>query len=250
MDIRWHITNDDMRRIRTLLEQQADDFLVLKRKKRNLAAKKPFTTKYKFWNQMVAARLTSVQRSGPNSHVTKFNKTRPFPLAHKTICARHNRQNFMAAILENFGGIRFPNSIAKHLNANFERLENGEWRTTLRQCNRLTKPVAREVEREVAAYIQTTFDGFGPKQSRNLLQGLGLTRYEIPIDSRVTGWLNDFGFPVRLSANALGDANYYNFISDGIQALCAKCDVYPCVLDAAIFALKDGDGWTDENTVY
>ena len=27
--------------------------------------------------------------------------------------------------------------------------------------------------------------GFGPKQARNLLQGLGLTRYEIPIDSRI-----------------------------------------------------------------
>jgi hypothetical protein len=36
----------------------------------------------------------------------------------------------------------------------------------------------------VAGYIQETFEGFGPKQSRNLLQALGLTRYEIPIDIR------------------------------------------------------------------
>jgi hypothetical protein len=32
-----------------------------------------------------------------------------------------------------------------------------------------------------------------------LLQGLGLTKYEIHIDSRITGWLNEFGLPVALS---------------------------------------------------
>jgi hypothetical protein len=97
--------------------------------------------------------------------------------------------------------------------------------------------------------MRETFHGFGPKQSRNLLQALGLTRYEIPIDTRVTAWLSDFGFPVRLSATALADPNYYDFVSRGIQALCAKCNVFPCILDAAIFAAKDGDGWTDANII-
>ena len=102
----------------------------------------------------------------------------------------------------------------------------------------------------MAKYIQDRFDGFGPKQSRNVLQALGLTRYEIPIDSRITDWLNEFGFPVRLSGDALSDRNYYNFVSDGIQILCEKCDVFPCVLDAAIFSSKDGDGWTKDNILY
>src|SRR3712207_8726784 len=39
--------------------------------------------------------------------------------------------------------------------------------------------------------IDDSLKGFGPKQSRNLLQGLGLTRYEIPIDIRITRWFND-----------------------------------------------------------
>ena len=38
-----------------------------------------------------------------------------------------------------------------------------------------------------------------------------------------------------LSAAALGDRNYYNFISDGVQELCRQSGVKPCVLDAAIF---------------
>lgn len=81
--------------------------------------------------------------------------------------------------------------------------------------------------------------GFGPKQSRNLLQGLGLTKYEIPIDSRITKWFNEFGFPVKLSASALSDLNYYKFVSKGLRELCDACNIYPCLLDAAIFSSFD-----------
>lgn len=250
MDIRWQISDDDVRCIKALLDRQADNALVRARRRKNLATEKAAVTKLEFWRQMVAMRLTSVQRSGPYSHVARFVCTVPFPLAYETMQGGDDRRSFIAAALRNAGGIRFIDKITEDLSANFDRLEGGQWPATLQQCNRLTIPATRKVEREVAGYIQATFDGFGPKQSRNLLQGLGLTRYEIPLDSRVTDWLNNFGFPVRLSGKALGDENYYGFVSDGIHALCAKCDVYPCILDAAIFALKDGDGWTDENTVY
>ncbi len=91
---------------------------------------------------------------------------------------------------------------------------------------------------------------FGPNQSRNVLQSLGLTRYEIPIDSRLTDWLNEFGFPVRLSAQALGDHNYYAFVSDGIQLLCERSSVFPCVFDAAVFASSDEDEWTEDNVAF
>src|SRR5207248_11545041 len=101
--------------------------------------------------------------------------------------------------------------------------------------------------KEIANYIQDKFAGFGPKQARNFLQALGLTRYEIPIDSRVTRWLNELGFPFQLSAIALADVNYYEFVSAAVQKLSAKSDVYPCMLDAAIFASRDGDAWTDAN---
>jgi hypothetical protein len=46
-------------------------------------------------------------------------------------------------------------------------------------------------ERIVARVLDEQLRGIGPKQSRNLLQELGLTRYEIPLDSRVAGWLNE-----------------------------------------------------------
>ncbi len=77
--------------------------------------------------------------------------------------------------------------------------------------------------------------GFGPKQSRNLWQTLGLFRYEIPIDSRITKWMNKNIYPFKLSATALSDLNYYEFIMNGIQKLSEECNVLPCVLDASIF---------------
>ena len=80
-----------------------------------------------------------------------------------------------------------------------------------------------------------------------MLQALNLTRHEIPIDSRVTSWLNDFGFPLHLNAAALADPNYYSFVSDGIRHLCERSGVLPCVLDAAVFSLRDGDARTFAN---
>jgi len=56
-------------------------------------------------------------------------------------------------------------------------------------------------------------------------------------------WLNDFGFPFKLTANALSDRNYYSLVSAGFQKLSMACGIEPCVLDAAIFAsydLRDG----------
>lgn len=95
------------------------------------------------------------------------------------------------------------------------------------------------VERKVAEKVQGSLKGFGPKQSRNLLQHLGLTVYEIPIDSRVVKRLNEFGFPAPLSASALQDNGYYNFVSDGIQQLCKRAKIKPCLLDAVLFSSSD-----------
>lgn len=81
--------------------------------------------------------------------------------------------------------------------------------------------------------------GFGPKQSRNLLQWLGLTRHEIPIDSRVMSWLNDNGFPLPMSSRLLLYNDYYEFVENGIHELCRLCNVFPCVFDAAVFASFD-----------
>lgn len=250
MKFEWRIDAKDISRVRALVESQSGNALIRARKERNLAATKPSVTKERFWRAMVSMRLTTRQKSGPESHVARFIRQNPFPLAYAEVQRARKPADLIAKALRTAGGIRFADKIASELSRNLSDLEEGSWPSTLEQCNRLTQLVPREIESEVADHVQKHFLGFGPKQSRNLLQSLGLTRYEIPIDSRLTDWLNEFEFPVRLTATALADDNYYRFISNGIQALCERSGVLPCIFDAAVFALRDSADWTDENVIF
>lgn len=82
------------------------------------------------------------------------------------------------------------------------------------------------------------------------MQILGLTRYEVPIDSRIIKWLNERGFPVSLRSQSLSDPGYYALVNDGIRELCRAAGTYPCVLDAVVFSMVDGGAWTEENLVF
>lgn len=239
----WEITDSDIARLRSFVNEQSKNGLVIHRA-RNCSPRKESVTKDSFWREMVCMRLTSQQKSGPDSHVAKFGDLNPFPLSYSLILAAGDPAKLITQALSAHGGIRHGTTIGDQLANNFFLLEEGEWPRTLAECNRLTKNVDRSVEASVADYINTSFKGFGPKQSRNLLQSLGLTRFEIPIDSRVIAWFNNFGFPFILSSGALSDIHYYKLVQNGIQELCQRCDVLPCILDASIFSLKDGDGWT------
>lgn len=175
-----------------------------------------------FWKQMVGMRMTSQQRSGPNGAVAEFLRRTPFPLSYEHVYRlpdESDRLDMIALALRTHGGIRHYNRIAEDLSRKLDKLNVGRgWGETLKKVNALASPSEAREERQVARFLHNLLRGFGPKQSRNLLQSLGLTRYEIPIDSRITKWLNNFGFPVSLTSTALADAGYYEFVLDGIQA--------------------------------
>jgi hypothetical protein len=246
----WTIEPTDIKKVKAFLDLHRDDLFVRQRIEWNLRDDKPPVKKEDFWQQMVACLLTTQQRSGPTSAVTRFIRTTPFLLAHQTCLEQPNVEKFAKAKLTKFGGLRRTNLLAGEIATNLTTLEEGLWQQTLETLGTLRSNEDVGPERGAADFIDDNFAGFGPKQARNLLQSLGLTRHEIPIDSRITKWLNEFGFPLRLSANALADPNYYRFVMDGFQALCRACEVAPCVLDAAIFASFDGGGWTEENIVW
>jgi hypothetical protein len=121
-------------------------------------------------------------------------------------------------------------------------LQAGGWTKTAAVLEEVRANATPEVERRAAHFVDEHFRGFGPKQSRNLLQGVGLTQHETPIDSRITKWLVEFSFPVNEDAKALTNRKYYEFVLDQFQRLCTACDILPCVLDAAIFSSFDNDG--------
>ena len=246
MKLVWHISRADVDRLNAFLSTAASDPLVQARVATNIAATKVNLSRSAFWHAMVACLLTTQQKSGPDSAVAKFIRARPFPLSYHSCAANPPVAPFVTTTLSKFGGIRRSRKIGYEVGKNLQTLENGLWDEVLSRINSLLPMASQKEELEVAEYLDELLAGIGPKQSRNLLQGIGFTRYEIPIDSRLIKWLNQFGFPVHLSATALADRHYYNFVSTGIQRMCDQAGVFPCVLDAAIFASFDGGRWSKQ----
>lgn len=142
----------------------------------------------------------------------------PFPLGLRACADAESPAVFIQSTLKKWGGIRFPPKIGKLAAANIGRFEGRPWHELETKLAALaTTYLTRDDERTAARWVARHFKGLGPKQSRNFLQWLGLTRYEIPLDSRVIRWANEFGFPVRLSSKGLTDENYYSFVLDGIS---------------------------------
>jgi hypothetical protein len=174
----------------------------------------------------------------------------PFPLSYEICRRQEDLAVFAHGVLGKFGGLRRTSKISGELADNMAFLEKDGWKDALALLDDVRMNPTPETERRAADYLADNLKAIGPKQSRNLLQCAGVSKWETPIDSRITKWLNEIGFPLRLSANALADRNYYNLVSEGFQKLCAASKIAPCVLDAAIFASYDGDGWTEENVVW
>jgi thermostable 8-oxoguanine DNA glycosylase len=168
----------------------------------------------------------------------------PFPLGYGDCRGLDDLCAHIQAVLQDYR-LRRSTKIAIEGAKNFAILESDRWSRLDATLARLPTDDEPDAERTAADFLAETFHGIGPKQSRNLLQDLGLTRFEIPIDSRIARWLNAFGFPVRINAATLADPNYYAFVSRGVQELCRAAGVLPCVLDAAVFASYDGEKWND-----
>jgi hypothetical protein len=247
MNIKWRVTQKDIQTVRGLVKAFEDNAMVQDRIARNLATDKPRVTRPRFWKHLVISLLTTQQRSGPDSAVSRFANTRPFLLTYTSCNQATDALAFFQKTLSGFGGLRRHNRLAEEMATNLKRIQDGLWRDIRPILNELRGPADRELEVQAADFIDDRLVGFGPKQARNLLQVLGLTRYEIPIDSRIAKWLNLHGFPVMISATALSDRAYYGFVMDGICHLAEASGVWPCVLDAAIFVSFDSGDWTKDN---
>lgn len=248
MNITWNITDKDIQKIKKVLIDNENPFLV-KRRERNVHRQNIVINEDVIIKTMIACLLTSQQRSGPNSVVGRFLSKEPFPINFESISNVDKIEDYLKQELKKNGLTRFINRISQFFASNIKKIENDNW-LIIKRLESLKDIDSKEEERKIADKLNNDFDGFGPKQSRNFLQSLGLTKYEIPIDSRITNWLNDFGFPLSLTSSLLGDKGYYHFVSDGIQELCRKAEVYPCILDAAIFSSYDNGEWTEENTIF
>ena len=242
MRLEWVIEPKDVAKVKELVRRSKNDRLVQRRCQRNLGQPRPKVSRATAWKVMVGCLLTTQQKSGPGKPINRFLNVKPFPLPYDSCRGHAELEKHVLRTLSAFGGIRRSKTIAKQLATNLRSLEGGQWSALLAEAKRVDAGSDFKVERSAARYIARTFAGFGPKQSRNFLQWLGVSKYEIPIDSRITKWLNRELLAFRLNATLLADAEYYDMVSDAVIKLCGIADVTPCIFDAAVFSSFDREG--------
>jgi len=211
----------------------------LERRKWNVEGTLLPTAPEDFWKWLVLSLLSSQQRYRKGSPIERLESGEvTFPLPLPSFSALGEGE-----IVERLRGLRFRQRIAKQLIANHRWLfgEGKGWDKLqpflsglLRQRNESPDPAHQKLERKAAQGLALSLAGVGPKQARNLLQSLGLTRYEIPLDSRIVAWLQSrLGWNIFIEA--LARADYYEELLDRVQASCAAAGVLPAIFDAAAF---------------
>ena len=215
MNITWDISEIDIQKIKEFVSRHDNPF-VQNRISRNVYRQNILIDKDSIIKNLFMCLLTTQQRSGPNSKVGTFLRQSPFPFTNKNISCHDDTETFVRETLQKNELTRYINRIPSFFTTNFQILQESNWQLLVTLRTELNENATKATERRIADYLDDKFSGFGPKQSRNFLQGLGLTKFEIPIDSRITNWFNKFGFPVTLSSIPLQDKGYYHFVSDGI----------------------------------
>lgn len=240
MKLTWEIESIDIEKIKKLIDLNKNHPFVLERRLQNLNDRsiKNIIDREKLWEGMIMALLTSVQRSGSSRPISIFLNIKPSPLCLNKCLEAENIIDYVTLVLKNFGGIRRYKIIAKSIQHNLDLLNSKNWEI-INDINSYL-PSENYVDEQKIARKLMDLKGIKSKQSRNLIQFLGLTRFEIPLDSRVMNWFNqEFDFPIILSSKGMNDEEYYSFILGGIRLLCEKVNIFPCELDAMIFSLKE-----------
>lgn len=234
------ITNSDVVAVCSLIETRKGTEFFEHRRERNVIGQVPDFSRETFWRSLMACLLTSQQQSKKGSRVDSLFNTKPFPLRLDICDKQVSTKGFVRNVLREWRGIRFGPTIANRAAENLKRLNKNRWSEAEDWFERLKKQRARKPEKDdyvlerEAAHWADGFPGLGPKQSRNLWQDLGLTRYEIPVDSSVTAWINA-KLSFRVDKGRLGYLPYYEAVLGHVQAICDKAGVLPQDLDAAAF---------------
>jgi thermostable 8-oxoguanine DNA glycosylase len=247
MKINWEISESDIKKVVKFVDEHKNPNIV-SRINRNIERRDIQIDKDTIIKTMLMCLMTSPQGSDPESSLIIFFRKKPFLLTYKFLYVATDIEYAMREVLKANGLTRYINKIPKYFSYNFYQLVETNWDLEIKLVQCLKQESTIEAERELADGIDQVFKGFGSKQARNFLQSLGLTKYEIPIDSQVISWLKEFDFPILVSATALQDKAFYHFVSDGIQLLCRKANIYPCILEAAIStAMVSGSLTMDNN---
>ena len=228
----WTIDNTVLENIRKVIIDNIDSKLAKERKSKNIEKKGIDLSKNNVWKILVVCEITSRQKSGENSPTDQLLKSGS-KLFDFNYCK--NNHNFIIEELKKFN-LRRYNTIAEWLILIIKEWELGEWDILQKKLTLLKKDHSKEDEKQVIDYLRSgKYKGLGLKQSRNFLQWLGLSIYEIPIDSRVIKVLENCGCNFVPGSNALQDDATYEYLEIGLQMISEELQILPCELDACFF---------------
>ena len=228
----WTIDNTVLENIRKVIIDNIDSKLAKERKSKNIEKRGIDLSKNNVWKILVGCEITSRQKSGENSPTDQLLKSGS-KLFDFNYCK--NNHNFIIEELKKFN-LRRYNTIAEWLILIIKEWELGEWDILQQKLTLLKKYHSKEDEKQVIDYLRSgKYKGLGLKQSRNFLQWLGLSIYEIPIDSRVIKVLENCGCNFVPGPKALQDDATYEYLENGLQMISEELQILPCELDACFF---------------
>jgi len=235
--------------VRQIVEARSSTPFCKDRHRRNVESPPQLFSREEFWFRMVTCICTSVQGAGPDGRLAQFVRETPFSL-HLEICKSAPDLRSLAQRTLSEKGIRFGPTRGAWIEANLSRLDGGLWSIVEEYFYKLAQfpaggsPEARvALERDAARAIAGRplgLKGAGAKQARNIWQCMGVTQFEIPLDSRVCNWANSLTPALPIDAKRLyRSVPYYEEVMSRIQALCQAAGKLPCDFDAAVFSSFD-----------
>ncbi|MDE7371181.1 MAG: hypothetical protein K2N07_05480 [Desulfovibrio sp.] len=234
-------TNAVLNRYKKLIDKYKGDPRVQKRNQHNVLRKNIYISEDSFWKALVIAILSTQSRN-----TEEFGKNR----AELEIDNYEKMKNCkdIANRIRQLKGIRYtnkkPESIARSM-----RILQEKWKEIKKHLETLLNTTSLEKEREVADYLRETFKGnqIGLKQSRNIIQMLGISQYVIPLDSRVMKVLEANGGirepkqkkPLQSRAGYYDIEEQINELCEHLNGQCGDFVVKPCNFDICAFISQE-----------
>lgn len=231
-------SNSVITRYRKLIEENKNLPGAVRRKKLNIETprKDLRIDKEVFWEKLVIGILTSNVTNNTDFR-KKLNDSEilKYKIVKKDL---KDREGISKRLKEYKIGRYDRNSNA--LMKNMEILDKN-WKETEKFLETLRYDTTLKKERDVAKYLEL-YTQIGLKQSRNIIQMLGLSRYVVPLDRRMNTTINEYGgIEMPKQADPYSSKYGYADIENQINTLCAELNIYPCFFDACVFWSKDDE---------
>ena len=196
--------------------------------------KRPLLTTQLFWSELVKTINTTQTKSvGKNNPMDRWIKNDNYKVKDWNWVSDKTDENLIKQAVEEFENskIRYANGKSKYVPKNRNFILKNEIKL-LKEIERI-EIGNKYSEREGVDFLKENLVGLGLKQSRNLLQDLGRSQYQVPIDSRVIKQLEKSGIEIG-KINLSSEAHYLK-LQETIWAISEKIGVLPCVFDAFAF---------------